>query len=107
LITVAVVAGMIATPVGQQTRKFRVRLTLGVAPVSLLLMMICQGFTIAIVGLMLGLAEAIALVRLLLSTTFTVVSLVLPLAALTACLLLVRRTIRVDLMTVLRAKWVR
>ena len=105
---------MIATSVGQRTREFGVRLALGAAPASLLLMVMRQGLTMVLVGLVLGLAGAVALSRVLASllfnttptdpSTFAVVSLVLLLAAVAACFLPARRTMRVDPMTALRAE---
>jgi putative ABC transport system permease protein len=114
LITVTGIAGVIATSVGQRTREFGVRLALGAAPASLLLMVMRQGLTMVLVGLVLGLAGAVALSRVLASllfnttptdpSTFAVVSLVLLLAAVAACFLPARRTMRVDPMTALRAE---
>jgi putative ABC transport system permease protein len=112
LITVTGIAGVIATSVGQRTREFGVRLALGAQPASLVRMVMRQGLTMVLVGLLLGLAGAVALSRVLASllfdttptdpSTFAIVSMVLLVAALTASFLPARRTMRVDPMVALR-----
>ena len=106
LITVTGIAGVIATSVSQRTREFGVRLALGAQPTSLLRMVMRQGLTMVVVGLVLGLAGAVALSRVLAALlfdtiptdpiTFAGVSLLLLIAALAACFLPARRTMRVD-----------
>lgn len=114
LITITGIAGVIATSVSQRTREFGVRLALGAPPASLVGMVLRQGLTMVVLGLILGLAGATALSRVLSNllyetaptdpTTFLAVSLVLLGAALFACLIPARRTMRVDPMIALRAE---
>ena len=114
LITVTGIGGVIATTVGQRTREFGVRLALGAEPASLLGMVMRQGLTMVVAGLVLGLAGAFALSRVLATllfdtvptdpATFAIVALVLLIAALTACFLPARRTMRVDPMVALRTE---
>ena len=114
LITVTGIAGVIATSVSQRTREFGVRLALGARPASLLGMVMRQGLTMVMTGLVLGLAGALALSRVLSNqlfdtiptdpAIFAIVSLVLLIAALTACFLPARRTMRVDPMAALRTE---
>ena len=114
LITVTGIAGVVAASVSQRTREFGVRLALGAQPASLLGMVMRQGLTMVMTGLVLGLAGAVALSRVLANllfdtmptdpATFALVSLVLLVAALTACFLPARRTLRVDPMAALRTE---
>ena len=114
LITVTGIAGVVATSVSQRTREFGVRLALGAEPTSLLGMVMRQGLTMVVAGLLLGLAGAVALSRVLANllfdtaatdpATFAVVALVLLVAALSACFLPARRTMRVDPMVALRTE---
>jgi putative ABC transport system permease protein len=114
LITVTGIAGVIATSVSQRTREFGVRLALGAPPTSLVGMVVRQGLTMVVLGLVLGLSGAAALSRVLSNllyetaptdpSTFLGVSLVLLGAALVACLIPARRTMRVDPMIALRSE---
>ncbi|MDP6579230.1 MAG: ABC transporter permease [Vicinamibacterales bacterium] len=114
VITVTGIAGVVATSVSQRTREFGVRMALGAEPASLLRMVMRQGLTMVILGLLLGLAGALALSRVLASllfdtmptdpSTFAIVSVVLLVAALAACFLPARRTMRVDPMVALRTE---
>jgi putative ABC transport system permease protein len=112
LITVTGIAGVIATAVSQRTREFGVRLALGAPPSRLVAMVVRQGATMVVLGLLLGLAGATALSRVLSNLlyetaptdprTFLAVSLLLLCTALLACLIPARRTMRVDPMIALR-----
>ncbi len=114
LITVTGIAGVVATSVSQRTREFGVRLALGAEPTSLLGMVMRQGLTMVVAGLLLGLAGAVALSRVLANllfdtaatdaATFAIVALVLLVAALSACFLPALRTMRVDPMVALRTE---
>ena len=114
LITVTGIAGVIATSVSQRTREFGVRLALGAPPTSLVGMVVRQGLTMVVLGLVLGLSGAAALSRVLSNllyetaptdpSTFLGVSLVLLGAALVACLIPARRIMRVDPMIALRSE---
>ena len=87
---------------------------LGAEPASLLGMVMRQGLTMVVAGLIVGLAGAFALSRILTNllfdtmptdlSTFAIVSLVLLVTALTACFLPARRTMRVDPMVALRTE---
>jgi putative ABC transport system permease protein len=112
LITVTGIAGVIAAAVSQRTREFGVRLALGAPPSRLVGMVLRQGATMVVLGLLLGLAGATALSRVLSNLlyetaptdprTFLAVSLLLLCTALLACLIPARRTMRVDPMIALR-----
>jgi putative ABC transport system permease protein len=114
VITVTGIAGVVATSVSQRTREFGVRMALGAEPASLLRMVMRQGLTMVMLGLLLGLAGALALSRVLASllfdtmptdpSTFAIVSVVLLVAALAACFLPARCTMRVDPMVALRTE---
>ena len=89
-------------------------MALGAEPASLLGMVMRQGLTMVVAGLIVGLAGAFALSRILTNllfdtmptdlSTFAIVSLVLLVTALTACFLPARRTMRVDPMVALRTE---
>ena len=55
--------GVMSYLVGQGTRELGIRLALGAAPRDLLLLVVRQGMSIAVVGMVLGLAGAFALTR--------------------------------------------
>ena len=89
-------------------------MALGAEPASLLGMVMRQGLTMVVAGLLLGLAGAVALSRVLANllfdtvptdpATFAIVALVLLVAALSACFLPARRTMQVDPMVALRTE---
>jgi putative ABC transport system permease protein len=104
--------GVLAYMVTQRRREIGIRLALGARRRDVLGLVIGQGMRLALVGLVLGLAGALALTRVLEHLlyeikptdplTFAVVSLVLFAAALLTCWLPARRAARVDPMEALR-----
>jgi len=95
------VYGVVAYSVTQRTREFGVRLALGAQHADIVRQVLREGMTLAVIGMVVGLAGALALSRLLTSllfgvtpvdpVTFTAVALALPLVALAACWLPARR----------------
>jgi putative ABC transport system permease protein len=100
--------------VRERTREFGVRMALGARGADILRMVIREGMTPAIAGVLLGLGGATLLTRLLASllfetepldaTTFVGTATVLLLAALAACCVPARRATRVDPSTALRTE---
>lgn len=64
-ITLVGLAGVIGTSVSQRTREFGLRLALGATPRSVLTLVLRQGVVLVVVGLVLGLAGAVAFSELL------------------------------------------
>lgn len=114
IITVTGVAAVIATSVSQRTREFGLRLALGAEPGSVLTAVMHQGLSLVILGLVIGLAGALAFGRVLSSflfntdpidpVTFVAVSVLLVVSALAACFLPARRAMGVDPMVALRSE---
>ena len=106
--------GVIAYSTAQRTQEIGIRLALGADRRSVLRLVLAGGLRIALAGLALGLAGALALTRVLSSLlygvgardplTFVVVPAVLLLVALAACWMPARRAMRVDPLTALRAE---
>lgn len=106
--------GVMAYSVGQRTGEFGVRLALGARGADLQRLVLLQGGGLALLGIILGLAGALALGRVAASLLYGVTAgdwlaclgafTVLLLAALLACWLPARRAARVDPMTVLRSE---
>ncbi len=104
--------GLISYSVLQRTREIGVRLALGAPRQDILKIMIRQGILDAVIGVLIGLTVGLGLTRLMSSLlygvtahdwpTFTVVSLLLLLVALTASYIPARRATQVDPMTALR-----
>jgi putative ABC transport system permease protein len=97
--------GVLAFGVAQRTREFGIRQALGAEPRSILSLVIGQGMRTAGIGVVLGLAGALALTRYLQSLLFGVGAYDVPVyfavtalllgVALAACYLPARRAIRV------------
>jgi predicted permease len=106
--------GVMSYLVGQGTREFGIRLALGAAPRDLLLLVVRQGMSIAVVGMVLGLAGAFALTRFMRTllygvqasdpVTFAAIAATLTLVALVACFVPARRAARIDPIVSLRTE---
>jgi predicted permease len=106
--------GVLAYSVGRRTREIGVRMALGAQLADVLRLVMRQGMSMVILGLVLGLAGALVVTRLLRSflfeiqpfdpLTFGVVVALLSVAAAVACWLPARRAARVDPMVALRSE---
>jgi putative ABC transport system permease protein len=104
--------GSISYGVSQRTHELGVRTALGAMPGGVLRMVIREGMMLVLMGLVVGIAGALAMSRTLQSflfemkatdpSTYTVVSLLLAIVALLACYVPARRASRVDPMVALR-----
>jgi putative ABC transport system permease protein len=106
--------GLISYSVTQRTREIGIRVALGARPSQVISGVLKEGFVLAIAGVAVGLAGALAVTRVL-STflfgvgatdplTFTIVSLLLLSIALAASYIPSRKALRVDPLTALRAE---
>jgi hypothetical protein len=106
LLSAAGIYGVTAYTVSQRTHELGIRLALGAQVSDVLKMILGQGMAVIGVGLVLGLAAAFALMRLLRSLlfgvgendplTFAAITLVLLTVALIACYIPARRATKVD-----------
>lgn len=106
--------GVLSYSVSQRTGELGIRIALGAASTDILKLVVFQGLKLVALGLILGLAGSIALTRLgenqlyQVSTTdpivLTVISLIVLIVALAACLIPARRAARVDPLVVLRSE---
>lgn len=104
--------GVLAQAVAQRRAEIGVRMVLGATDAAVLRMVLWQGMRPVIAGLVVGLAAALALSRLMAGLLFGVtptdpltyggVAGLIALAATLACLLPARRALRVDAMSALR-----
>ena len=112
LLSAVGIFGVMNYSVALRTRELGLRLAVGAQPRQVLLLVLKQGFVLTIVGVVLGLAAAFALTRLLSGllfgvaavdvTTFATISLLLVVVSLLACYLPARRAMRIDPLSALR-----
>jgi putative ABC transport system permease protein len=108
------VYGVLAFSVSRRTHEIGIRLALGARPRDVLRLVVRQGMQLVIAGVLLGIAGALALTRLMASllyqvsptdpATFVVVSALLTLVSLIACYFPACRAMRVDPMVALRVE---
>jgi predicted permease len=106
--------GVISHLVGQRTQEIGVRMALGAQPSDVMRLVLGQGAKMAILGVVIGMAAALGLTRLMASQlfgvtphdplTFVSVGLILIVVALLACYLPARRAVRVDPLIALRCE---
>jgi len=111
-LAVAGVYGVISYTVTARIHEFGIRVALGADSGNVLGLVLWHGGVLVMMGLVLGVAGALGLTRLLKSllfgvtptdpATFVIVSIVLAVVALAACLVPARRAMRVDPMVALR-----
>jgi len=104
--------GVISFVVSQRQREIGIRLALGAQRGDVVTMVLRQGATLALVGVVIGVSAALGLTRLMSGLlfgvtahdplTFGIVAVVLLLVAVLACYLPARRAMRVDPMVALR-----
>ena len=106
ILAIVGIYGVLAYSVSQRTREIGIRMALGAHPSDVLKMVLKQGMWLVSIGLIIGLVAAIVLTRVVYNivygaggadvVTFIGVSLVMILAALSACYISARKATKVD-----------
>ncbi len=112
LLSAVGIFGVMNYSVALRTRELGLRLAVGAQPRQVLMLVLKQGLLLTIAGVIIGLAAAFALTRLLSGllfgvgavdvTTFATISLLLVVVSLLACYLPARRAMRIDPLSALR-----
>ena len=112
VLSVIGIYGVMAYAVSQRTRELGIRMALGASRADVVRLVVAQGLRLTLMGVAFGLVASFAVTRLIVSllysvsptdiVTFTVVPLLLAVAALAASYLPALRATRIDPMTALR-----
>ena len=112
LLSAVGIFGVMNYSVALRTREIGLRLAIGAQPRQVLLLILKQGFVLTAVGMILGLAAAFVLTRLLSGLlfgvtavdvgTFTTISVLLLLVSIAACYVPARRAMKIDPLQALR-----
>jgi ABC-type antimicrobial peptide transport system permease subunit len=104
--------GVISQLVGQRTHEIGVRIALGAQAADVMRLILGQGLRMAVLGVLIGVAAALALTRLMASQlfgvsshdplTYAAVGVMLTVVALLACYIPARRAVKVNPLVALR-----
>jgi putative ABC transport system permease protein len=114
ILTAVGLYGVISYSVTQRTREIGIRMALGAQTHDMLMLLVKQGMTMTMIGVVIGLGGALALTRLLKTLlfgvrpadplTFSIIVLLLTIVAFVACWLPARRATKVDPLVALRVE---